>query len=118
LAIPEHERVDRVVELTGLTIEFQKSRAAFTVRLVGDLDLEGAPLVESELVRLVSSDGKPVVVDLSGLEFIDSTGLQSLLRASRMAEARGKPVSYTGASAQVAKVLAVTGLDEVLSFGE
>jgi anti-sigma B factor antagonist len=58
------------------------------VRLRGELDIESAPELERALLRSRPA-GQRVVVDLSGLEFMDSTGLRVLLRA-RSAAAEGR----------------------------
>src|SRR5262245_7701784 len=52
----------------------------------GDIDLAGGPLLDMAILRL--ADATPIVIDLTAVEFIDSSGLRSLLTASRRAEGR------------------------------
>ena len=61
-----------------------------TVVAVGDIDMAGGPLLEASIARR-EAEG-PVVIDLSQVVFIDSSGLRTLLAASRRAS---EPVSYT-----------------------
>ncbi len=51
-----------------------------------------------------------VVIDLSQVSFIDSTGIASLLRGRRLADAPPKPYHITGASGLVRQVLELTGV--------
>lgn len=62
-----------------------------TVRLAGDLDLATAP----DFVRAVSClDGTSgdLIVDLAGVEFLDSSGLRAIFDVARTMEGRGRVV--------------------------
>ena len=62
-----------------LHIEEQSGASAeTTLRLSGELDLVTAPLLRDALRRL-HGDGRRIVLDLSGVEFVDSTGLVLLM---------------------------------------
>jgi anti-sigma B factor antagonist len=73
----------------------------------GDIDLAGGPLLESAILR-VEGVG-PVIIDLTSVEFIDSSGLRSLLTASRRAEDRSSFVILRNPSAGVKRLLNITG---------
>jgi anti-anti-sigma factor len=55
----------------------------YVVELYGEFDLSAAELARPELERVRQSDVKEIIVDLSGLEFIDSTGLSALCQVYR-----------------------------------
>jgi anti-sigma B factor antagonist len=56
------------------------------VTLAGEIDLYTAPRLQTELVAAMRSAGPAlVVVDMSGVEFCDSTGMNVLLAAHRQA---------------------------------
>jgi anti-sigma B factor antagonist len=76
----------------------------------GDIDLAGGPLLEAAILR--REDGQPVVIDLAAVEFIDSSGLRSLLGASRRAHERGTVVVLRNASSGVLRLLSITGTTE------
>ena len=78
-----------------------------TVIAEGDIDLAGGPLLEAAILRRESSE--PVVIDLAKVEFIDSSGLRSLLGASRRANDRGTSVVLLRPSTGVMRLLAITG---------
>jgi len=85
------------------------------VWLSGELDLAGAGTVDDCLAAVVESDPE-VVVDLRELAFIDSSGLRSLVRSRKNAAALGHTLTLRHPGAVVAKVLAITGLDEVFAI--
>jgi anti-anti-sigma factor len=73
----------------------------------GDIDVAGGPILEQALLR---REGKgPIVIDLGDVYFIDSSGLRSLLGASRRARARGTTVVLRHVGAEVLRLLEITG---------
>ena len=76
----------------------------------GDVDLAGGPLLDDALARAESAG--PVVIDVSGVDFIDSSGLRSLLSASRRAEERSGAVVLRAPSPGVLRLLELTGTTE------
>ena len=89
------------------------------VRIVvvsGELDLGTAPALEVPLAEAVEA-GAPLLIDLSGCDFIDSTGIALIVRAWQRlggddpdGESEG-PVAICSASQQVRRVLEITGLE-------
>jgi len=73
----------------------------------GDIDLAGGPLLDTAILRIEGP--RPVVIDLGAVEFIDSSGLRSLLAASRRAQTRGSSVVLRSPSASVVRLLSITG---------
>ena len=84
--------------------------ATIVVRLVGELDIEGAPKLREALLAIGAGD---IVIDLSGLSFIDSTGLNVLVGADKQVVARGRRMTLRAPGRQVAGVLKISGLDRV-----
>jgi anti-sigma B factor antagonist len=78
-----------------------------TVVAVGDIDMAGGPLLEASIARR-EVEG-PVVIDLSQVVFIDSSGLRTLLAASRRARERTDTVVLRSPSREVARLLEITG---------
>lgn len=78
-----------------------------TVVATGDIDLAGGPLLEKAILQ--QEESTPIVIDLSGVEFIDSSGLRSLLSASRRAQVRNATVTLRDPSAGVLRLLSITG---------
>ena len=73
----------------------------------GDIDVAGGPILEAALLR---REGEGVIViDLGDVYFIDSSGLRSLLGASRRARARGATVVLQRVGPEVLRLLEITG---------
>lgn len=84
------------------------------VRVHGEVDLSTSPEL-GEMLRREISGGRSVVLDLSGVTFIDSSGLNTLIRALRLCEANGGSLELAPVlPAQVRRVFEITGLDGVL----
>ena len=85
----------------------------------GEIDLYTAPRLHGELVSALAAD-YPVrlVVDMSGVEFCDSTGMNVLLAAHRRANEQGGSLELAGPRPAVRKILQVTGLETVFTVLE
>jgi anti-sigma B factor antagonist len=102
-------RKDSTIEPEPFAITRDTLDAAEVVTIVGELDMAHAPAVGDLLDELAGS-GNPVVVDLTALSFIDSSGIHALLR-QRPQEATLELVCPAG---NVRRVLEVTKLERVL----
>lgn len=86
-------------------------RGSLRLSVVGELDLASAPVLEERLGRLVPGL-LSVVLDLSGLEFIDSTGIRVLIDAVDHASSHQYELEVVGdPSPQVKRVLALLHAD-------
>ena len=87
------------------------------VTLAGEIDLYTAPRLQSELsATMRAADPALVVVDMSGVEFCDSTGMNVLLAAHRAATERGGSLTLAAPRPSVRKILEVTGLQSVFTI--
>ena len=73
----------------------------------GDIDVAGGPILEAALLRRENEGA--ITIDLGDVFFIDSSGLRSLLGASRRARARGATVVLRRVRAEVLRLLEITG---------
>ena len=80
----------------------------------GDIDVAGGPILEAA-IRSREIHG-PVVIDLDDVYFIDSSGLRSLLGASRRARDVGATVVLRNVGAEVLRLLQITGTTEHFSI--
>jgi anti-sigma B factor antagonist len=87
------------------------------VTISGEIDLYTAPRLHSELAAVLA-DGMParVVIDMSGVEFCDSTGMNVLLSCLRRVHERGGELEIASPKPAVRKILQVTGLDSVFKL--
>lgn len=86
------------------------------IAVQGELDLNTAPQLEESLDVALGSEGSTLVIDLSGCEFIDSTGIALIVRAWQQlnhvtnGEKRGR-FALCCVSDQVRRLLDITGLE-------
>ena len=100
--------------MTDLDITIRGDGMDRTMHLEGTCDLASAPKLRATLLtELRPPNALHVVVDVSGLEFIDSTGLGLLLGALRRLREAGGSLKIAGAQGGVLRVLEITDLDKV-----
>ena len=85
------------------------------VALCGELDLADAPAVASHLITAVAVCGPSVIVDLTGLEGIDYSGLAVLLRVRKWTRRNAGDLSLAAPQPPVRRILEATGLIDVFS---
>ncbi|MFZ0251204.1 MAG: STAS domain-containing protein [Acidimicrobiales bacterium] len=105
------------VESPGLRIDVRRDDHEAIVQLSGELDLSSAPQLRDFLVTLLSEDGPGrLVVDLSDLVYLDSTGLSVLVTAHKRAISSGTAFSLASPNSSVRRLLGITALDQIFDF--
>jgi anti-sigma B factor antagonist len=89
---------------------------AVHVTLLGELDISNATRLEDDLRRVEAGSPLLLVLDLSRLEFMDSTGLRLLIGADARARESGRRLVLIRGNEMVQRVLRVTRLDERLEI--
>jgi anti-sigma B factor antagonist len=87
-----------------------------TLMLAGELDMASAPELEKALKHLCEGGTGELVLDLSRLEFIDSTGLNAILRSSTLCEEHLCELSLIPGQRPVQRVFELTRLLDRLPF--
>ena len=82
--------------------------------LAGELDVAGATEAHKRLLGLKLRPGGQLVLDLSGLRFMDSTGVRLILRAHEQALRHGAELVVVRGPEPVMRVLELVGLDDQL----
>jgi len=98
-----------------LDVKVSAASGSGTVHLRGELDLSSAPRLREALSDLYRGGTHSLILDLSELAFVDSTGLSELVAALKHCRQRGGDVVLRSPSASTAKVLAICGLDRVFT---
>lgn len=101
-----------------LTVDVRHHGESAVIAPRGELDHHTADMLRASLDGCVDEGGKRLVVDCSGLEFCDSTGLNVLLGARLKAEAVGGAVHLAAMSPLVARVFEITGAGAVFTLHE
>ncbi|MEO5724037.1 MAG: STAS domain-containing protein [Ilumatobacteraceae bacterium] len=82
--------------------------------VIGEIDLAGGSILEAAVAEHESE--RPVVLDLEAVAFVDSSGLRSLLGMRRRASERGTLVVLRNPSAEVLRLLEITGTGDQFSI--
>jgi anti-sigma B factor antagonist len=100
------------------TMSSERAGDTHTIRLFGELDLATVDAVQHELERVEGTDAPSIVVDLSGLEFMDSSGVRLLVGAHARSRSDADRLTLLRGCAAVQHVLEVSGLDDQLPFAQ
>lgn len=99
-----------------LTIDESIVGSHTVLEIAGEIDLATAPQFEAKVATMDAAT--PLVVDMSNVTFMDSTGLRVLIGAHERAKEAGGRVSIVAADGPVTKLLAITGVDAWLHVYE
>jgi anti-anti-sigma factor len=99
-----------------LRIGLEPDSSGVRIRLDGELDLATAPELDRLLDELARHGHSRLLVDLTGLKFMDSTGLASIVRALRTADDNGHRLSVRRGSPQVQRLFELTGIVDRLTY--
>jgi anti-anti-sigma factor len=102
------------VEILDVTTE--ERDGLVRVVLVGELDLSTVAKVQEELRRVEESQAPTVVIDLSRLTFLDSTGLRCIVTADERAREAGLRIVVVRGPDPVQRVFSITRLEERLEM--
>ena len=97
-----------------LSISSRRDGSAAVVALAGELDLHGAGLFDAEVQRLLTAPVSRLEIDASDLEFVDSSGLRSVVQARASAEAIGATFHISAVTPAVSRVIEIAGLADLL----
>jgi anti-sigma B factor antagonist len=89
-----------------------------SLALHGELDLGSAPELDRQLREIERTRPERLVIDLSGLRFMDSTGLASIVEAQRLAEADGRALVLRRPTNQVQRLFELTGIVDRFTFDD
>jgi anti-anti-sigma factor len=98
----------------GIVITIKSRDPNVVVAVVGELDADGAPRLDTFLAGL---DGN-ITLDCSALAFIDSQGLNLLVKAHRRMSEDGHQLMISALSPECRRPFEITKLDEVLHLTE
>ena len=84
--------------------------------LAGEIDLHVIPIVTASLNEMIATKPKQLVVDLSGVPYIDSAGVAAIIVAMEMVEAYGGKFALAGLHETVRLILETSRLDRIFSI--
>jgi anti-sigma B factor antagonist len=99
----------------NLNTQVRRENGFAIVELKGEVNVFTSPQLREKLVKLLGSGRRDLVVDLDGLEFCDSNGLDVLIDAVRRINDLGGSLGIVCSRENIMKLLRSTGLTKVLA---
>lgn len=96
-----------------LGLDVRKIGSHSVVDVKGEIDVYTAPKLREKLIELVSEGSYDVVVNLEGVDFLDSTGLGVLVGALKRVKAHEGGLSLVCTQDKILKIFKITGLTKV-----
>jgi anti-sigma B factor antagonist len=96
--------------------EVRRTETSTTVVVRGSLDINTAPQLAEEIDRIVAQKPKKVVVDLSALDLIDSSGVAALVKLYKAVRGLHGVVEMTGARDQPLAIFKLLRMDKVFNL--
>ena len=103
-------------DLLTVSREAADGGRAIRLRVVGEIDMSTAPTFEEALSSALDEEPERLMIDLSELNFMDSSGLNALVRARNAMDDTGIELVISGVSDQVRRLLEVSGLMTAFMF--
>jgi anti-sigma B factor antagonist len=79
----------------------------------GELDLHASPLVKEQIEPLIAQQRPTVIVDLSGVSYIDSSGLAVFIEAMQRVQSYGGKFGLCGLRENVRHIFSIARLDQI-----
>jgi anti-anti-sigma factor len=96
-----------------LDIDVQRDDASATITVTGEIDLETSGALHDALIGAYQC--REVHLDLSGVDYMDSTGLRTVLVAKDEIERAGGSLDVIAASSIVSRLIEITGIDGLIA---
>ncbi len=111
LDVRRHAHVLDAMAAGELTIASARDHATHVVLLIGELDVATAHRVEDELRAIQATDVEQIILDLSGLTFMDSSGVHLIARAAERCMINSTRLQLRPGPPHVQRVLALAAAD-------
>lgn len=96
--------------------DIQRTSHETKLSIRGSLDINSAPQLGEEIDRLLASKPSHVVVDLSGLDLIDSSGVAALVKLYKGVRSGGGTITIGGARDQPLAIFKLLRMDKVFNL--
>ncbi|HVL93203.1 MAG TPA: STAS domain-containing protein [Acidimicrobiales bacterium] len=99
-----------------LGLDVSEHGAATVLAVRGEVDVYTAPRLRERLVELVNQGKRMIVIDLEGVEFLDSTGLGVLVGGLKRLRTNDGDLSLVCTQHRILRVFEITGLTKVFTI--
>ncbi len=100
-----------------LTLDVHSDNPGFSVIVVsGEIDVYTAPKLREKLISLADAGSYQLIVDMEGVEFLDSTGLGVLVGGLKRVRAQDGWIDLVCTQSRILRIFKITGLNKVFSI--
>lgn len=86
------------------------------VAVTGEVDVYSAPALKDQITELLQAGTNTLIIDLTGVAFLDSTGLGALVEARAATSEAGGALPLVCSQERILKLFTITGLDAVFTI--
>ena len=105
-------RAELLRKLRPFTLRSERRGGTHTITPSGELDVATSPKLEAELLRVEATDANSIVLDLSGLDFIGSTGVKVIVDADARSRSDSNRLVLLRPSKIVSRVFVICGMGD------
>ncbi|MBC7835618.1 MAG: STAS domain-containing protein [Phycisphaerales bacterium] len=107
-----------MAEFSGdtLTVRWEAKGGGIVVTPVGDVDLTASPVLRQALKQVQATRPNVMVVDLTGVPYMDSSGVATLVEAMQIARKNGTRMALSGLQEKVKSIFEIARLDTVFTI--
>jgi len=102
------------MNIEKFVIDQQENDDEYVVYLNGELDLSVAPQLRSALESIVNQVEKPLILNLKGLKYIDSTGIGIIISVLKIRDELNVPFTVREIPSSIKRLFDLTGISEFL----
>ncbi len=110
----ENLQNDEEVTVLNLNIDRNDNGETQELKLAGEIDAYTAPQLKEALLPLTKAEGTTVIVDLEGVNYMDSTGLGVFISALKSTKEYNSDLRLVALQDRVRRLFEITGLDSII----
>jgi len=95
---------------------WEESVGAGLVTMTGEIDFTVTPHMRERLAAFIEATSGDILLDLGGLDYIDSSGLAALIEARKKLQSKGRKISISEVSSQVRKLFNLTQIGDLFGI--
>ncbi len=100
----------------NLQVELVEKNEMYCFKVIGEIDAFTAPILKKRLAAVQDIEGLYAEIDLSEVNYIDSTGLGVFIGFFKAIQAHGGSMKITNANARLKRLFEITGLDQIIDM--
>ena len=100
----------------NLQVELIENSEVHCFKVIGEIDAFTAPVLKERLVAVQGIEGLQAEINLSEVDYIDSTGLGVFIGFFKAIQAHEGSMKITGANARLKRLFEITGLDQIIDM--